>query len=267
MRFILAASLVLAWAQPAAVEEWMQHAFHSVLLGVLVLASLGVPIPEDVPLIAAGVLLKTHPGIATWPSTLIVALIGVMVGDLVLYSLGRSWGPEVVSHRLVRRLITPQRYQRATERFHRHGVWFCFFGRFVVGVRAAMCLTAGATRFPYWRFLLADLAGAVLSVPAFVYLGYWFAGMIPTLRVYVAGAESLLALGVAVGMAAVIWLRYRRRGRRPGSRSAEGQAHTQAAVSREVSAGVPASAPAGKARSGECVRGSPGNRQPVKAEG
>ena len=129
-------------------------------------------------------------GIASWTGTLLVALAGVMTGDLVLYMLGRRWGADVVNHRSVRWIVTPDRFQRLSRRFRVHGTWFCFFGRFLMGVRAAMCLTAGATHFPYWRFFLADFTGALLSVPLFVCLGYWFAGMIPTLQMYVTGRTS-----------------------------------------------------------------------------
>ncbi len=205
--------LVLAVGQFGQVEDWMEQAFYPALLAILIVASLGVPIPEDVPLIVAGVLLRTHPTVASWHGTFIVAMIGIMSGDLVLYSLGRRWGSDVVSHRFVRWIITPARFTRISRRFHVLGTWFCFFGRFLVGVRAGMCLTAGATRFPYWRFFIADFAGALLSIPLFVFLGYWFAGMIPTLMHYLGRAEAI-AWGVALVIAAVALLAYRARRKR-----------------------------------------------------
>ena len=208
------ATLLLCQADASTIQTWMQHAFYPVLLGILVVASLGIPIPEDIPLIAAGVLLKTHAGIASWPGTLVVALAGIMTGDLVLYTLGKRWGPDVVNHRFVRRLITPAQFVRTSRKFHRYGMWFCFFGRFFVGIRAVMCMTAGATRFPYGRFFIADCAGAMLSIPFFVYLGYWFAGMIPTLRTYVVGVQGgLAAVAVVVVIVAALYYRHRRRAR------------------------------------------------------
>lgn len=194
------------------VEVWMQQAFYPALLGILVIASLGIPIPEDIPLIAAGVILRTHPEVASWTGTMVVALMGIMSGDLVLYTMGRWWGPGVVGHRFVRWFVTPRRFVRVRQQFARYGAWYCFFGRFFMGIRAMMCIAAGATRFPYWRFFLADFAGALLSVPLFIGLGYVFAGMIPTLRTYMTGAQGIVigALVVAA-IVGIVWYRRRRR--------------------------------------------------------
>jgi membrane protein DedA with SNARE-associated domain len=97
----------------------------------------------------------------------------------------------------------------------------CFVGRFIVGVRAAMCMTAGATRFPYWRFFLADFCGALLSIPFFVVLGYLCADMIPKLLGDLRSAQTLLtaaAIGVVAALLLVYTVRKRRRARRIGAR-------------------------------------------------
>jgi membrane protein DedA with SNARE-associated domain len=202
---------------------WLEHAFYPVLLGVFVIASLGVPIPEDVPLIAAGVLLHTHPGIASWHGTYMVSMIGIMSGDLILYTLGKRWGTHVFEHRSVSWLITPARLRLTTRRFHRYGIWMVFFGRLVVGVRAVMCITAGVTRFPYWKFFLADFAGALLSIFVFIYLGYQFAHMLPTLQYYLGSVQSVLIALAAVAAAAIglwEWRRHTARHRRKQRRAA-----------------------------------------------
>jgi membrane protein DedA with SNARE-associated domain len=204
--------IILGGTVIAPVEAWMQEAFYPALLLILVIASLGIPIPEDIPLIVAGMLLRTDPDIATPGGTFLVAMLGIMTGDLILYTLGRRWGPDVVNHRSVRWIITPDRFARLSRRFMAHGTWFCFFGRFFMGVRAAMCLTAGATRFPYWRFFLADCAGAALSIPLFLCLGYWFASMLPTLKTYIDRVEFLLLVACIIA-AVVVFFVYRARRR------------------------------------------------------
>lgn len=192
------------------VMDTLEYSFYPVLLGVFVIASLGVPIPEDIPLIAAGILLKTRPDIAQWEWTILVSLVGIMSGDIILYSLGRKWGRDVFAHRSVSWLITPKRMEMMTTRFHDWGVWACFFGRFMMGVRAIMCLTAGVTRFPFWKFVLADLSGAVLSAPFFIVIGYFFAGMLDQLEAYIADAKLIILLISVLGVLGIIWYEVRK---------------------------------------------------------
>jgi len=251
MRFHLLAVSGFVLSQMESIQGWMDVAFYPALLLILVVASLGVPIPEDLPLIAAGVVLRTTDGVATWHGTIIVALIGIMTGDLVLYTLGRRWGPDLLSHRSVRWLLTPERYAALSAKFHYHGTWLCFVGRFFMGVRAAMCLTAGATRFPYWRFFLADFAGAVLSVPFFIILGYCFAGMIPQLREYIAGAEGALLAAAAVAVV-IVALVYRARKRRRAARVALRSASAPSASAAPAPADLTAARRAGAACATEC---------------
>lgn len=218
VRPILIATLVLGFVGVggAPIEAWMGQAFYPTLLLVLIVASLGIPIPEDVPLIAAGVLLKTHPDVGTWAGTLFIAMLGIMSGDLVLYYAGKKWGSDVVTHRFVRWLITPRRFRKTSASFRRYGMWYCFFGRFIMGVRSVMCITAGATRFPYWKFFIADCCGALLSVPFFVWLGYVCADMIPTLEAYLTGVKGALFLAVllvVIGLVVTYRVRSYRRGR------------------------------------------------------
>jgi membrane protein DedA with SNARE-associated domain len=200
-------------------ESWLEFAFYPVLLIVLVTASLGVPIPEDLPLIAAGVILRLHPETASLTGTFVVSLVGIICGDIILYGLGRRWGRGVFQHRSIRWLITPRRLAAVSQHFRRYGTWVCFFGRFVLGVRAAMCITAGVTRFPFWRFLLADLGGAVLSIPLFLGLGYLFAPMLGTLHQYVFQAQRALLLLVATGLTMLIVHEYRRHAYRRSART------------------------------------------------
>ena len=77
------------------------------MFAVLVLGSLGVPIPEEIPIIAAAVL--GHEGTIRWGLALPVCLLGVLSGDVVLYWVGRHWGEQVLNWRLVRLVLSPGR--------------------------------------------------------------------------------------------------------------------------------------------------------------
>ena len=108
---------------------------------ILILGGLGLPIPEEAPIILAAVL--TRNGQMHGPLALASCLVGVLLGDLVVYFLGFFYGEKVLSLPLTRRLLTRQREAQIKGYFHRHGFKILVSGRFVPGFRTAAYLTAG----------------------------------------------------------------------------------------------------------------------------
>ncbi len=62
---------------------------------ILILGGLGLPIPEEAPIIVAAVLSRN--GKLSWPLALGSCLSGVLLGDLVVYFLGFFYGEKVLS--------------------------------------------------------------------------------------------------------------------------------------------------------------------------
>jgi membrane protein DedA with SNARE-associated domain len=164
---------------------------------VLVLGGLGLPIPEEAPIILAAVL--TRNGQMRGPLALASCLVGVLLGDLVVYFLGFFYGEKVLSLRLTRRLLTRQREAQIKGYFHRHGFKILVSGRFVPGFRTAAYLTAGILKLPTVKLLLTDVVAASLSTLLMFGLGYAFADQIQSgIREVQQWVAVLLALGVAV---------------------------------------------------------------------
>jgi membrane protein DedA with SNARE-associated domain len=78
----------------------VEHFRYLGIFSALLLASLGVPIPEEITIIAGAVL--AHEGLARWWLALPVCIVGVLTGDIVLYWIGRHWGESVMRWRIVR---------------------------------------------------------------------------------------------------------------------------------------------------------------------
>ena len=74
---------------------------------ILLLTGLGLPLPEDVPLLTGGYLCHAK-GASVW-LTILVAMVGVLGSDLILFTVGRRFGHHVVEHRFFRRLVNPPR--------------------------------------------------------------------------------------------------------------------------------------------------------------
>jgi membrane protein DedA with SNARE-associated domain len=143
---------------------------------LLVLGGLGLPVPEEAPIIIAAVFSKS--GRLWWPMALSSCLAGVLLGDFIVYYLGYIYGEKVMSLPLTRRFLTKARETQMQGYFHRHGFKILILGRFVVGFRTAAYLTAGILKLPVLKLFLTDLIAASLSTCLMFGLGYAFAHQI-----------------------------------------------------------------------------------------
>ena len=70
------------------------------------------------------------------------------------------------------RVAAPERTERARASILRYGPLAVFAARFVAGVRFMAGPLAGSSGLPPWRFLIANLLGAIVYVPMVVGAGY-----------------------------------------------------------------------------------------------
>ena len=191
------------------------------IFAVLLLGSLGVPIPEEMGIIAAAVL--SHEGLARWWLALPVCLGGVLSGDLVLYWVGRHWGEDVLNWRVVRWVLTRKREQWLTAAYRRHALKTVVTARHVMGLRAAAFLTAGMARVPFWKFVVADAGAAAVGVPLGFGLAYFFTEQITAIAADVHRVERWLALAGLLGLLVVLGVSVRRWHRRLERERLEGE--------------------------------------------
>jgi membrane protein DedA with SNARE-associated domain len=178
---------------------------------VLVLGGLGLPVPEEAPIIVAAVLSKNER--MWWPLAVASCLTGVLLGDFVVYFLGYFHGEKVLSLRLTRKFLTRAREAQIKGYFHRHGFKILILGRFAVGFRTAAYLTAGILKLPFLKLFLTDVFAASLSTGLMFGLGYVFAHQIQTSFDQV---KHWLSAIVAVALAAWLLYRYYQGWRRAG---------------------------------------------------
>jgi membrane protein DedA with SNARE-associated domain len=184
------------------VGQLIERFTYVAIIGVLFLCGLGLPLPEEVPILTSAILSQT--GHLRWWWALSACMFGVMIGDSVMFFLGRRWGNHLLEHRLSRKLLTVER-QAAIERyFDRYGARIIFGARFLPGIRAALFLSAGTMKVSFLTFLLMDGAAALLSIPLSFWLAYTFTDKLEellNLREHV----HIWAIGLlAVGM--LLWL-------------------------------------------------------------
>ncbi len=218
-------------AQPGVAERWIGAAFdpawnvehRATIFGAIVLllllAGVGLPLPEDIPLTLTGFTVAQQTNGQFVPGHFLMAFLVVLApilgGDLIAYWLGRRFGLGL-GHRIAffRRVITPPRLARVQAWFTRYGSFAVFLGRQVAGVRFVTFFTAGAMRMPVPTFIAFDVLGCTVSVPIWFTLGAlasvygegWLRQAMST------ASHTILAVVVALLMLLVLmtWLRKRR---------------------------------------------------------
>lgn len=151
--------------------EFFQAYGYIMVFTVLLLCGFGLPVPEDISLVAGGIIAGM--GYANVHVMFMVGLTGVLIGDGTVYNLGRIFGERVFRKKILGSLISESRYQSIQRWFHGYGKPVIFAARFMPGLRTPIFATAGITRFVSFPvFMIIDGLAALLSVPFWVYLGY-----------------------------------------------------------------------------------------------
>jgi glycerol-3-phosphate O-acyltransferase/dihydroxyacetone phosphate acyltransferase len=198
-----------------ALQEFVDNFTYLGIFAVLLLGSLGVPIPEEMPIVAAAVL--SHEHVVRWWLALPICLLGVLSGDMVLYWVGRYSGEQVLNCRLARLVLSPAREQWLKAAYRRHALKTVVTARHVMGLRAAAFLTAGSAGVPFWKFVAADAGAALFGVPLAFGLAYFFTDQIKAIMADVHRAERWLGLAGVLALAAILGVWVWRWNRRVGT--------------------------------------------------
>jgi membrane protein DedA with SNARE-associated domain len=193
------------------ITVFAENGYAAVFIALL-LCGAGIPLPEDITLVAGGVIAGL--GYANVHVMAAITMVGVLLGDAAMFLLGHRYGEHMLQWKPIALLMPPRRYAKMQDKFARFGNRLMFFARFLPGMRTAVYITAGAThRVSFWRFLMLDGLAALISVPFWVYLGYFGANRREWLGTWIRrGQGSLWILGgVLVVIALVLWWRRRQR--------------------------------------------------------
>ena len=186
---------------------------YAKLAGLLLLCGLGLPIPEDISLIAGGYL--AHLGTVEVHRVFLVCFAAVLGGDTIAFTIGRLFGTKILASRRAHRYFTPRKQRRVRAYFRSYGSKVIFVARFLPGLRFSIFLSAGMLRVRPHVFLIYDALAALLSVPFLVYSAWYFGDQIDHVILWAKRSEyGILAL-VGVVVAYVAIKVYRKRKSRP----------------------------------------------------
>lgn len=193
------------------VGVFTENGYLAVLV-VLMICGFGVPIPEDISLVAGGVIAGL--GYANVHVMCVVGIVGVLAGDSIMFMIGRVFGERALRLRWVAYLLTPRRYALVQAKFSRYGNRLMFVARFLPGLRSPIFLTAGMTRrVSFLRFFLLDGFAALISVPIWVYLGHYGAQNHEWLLTWLGRSKVIVFVVAAVIIALIVRYFWRRSAR------------------------------------------------------
>lgn len=170
-----------------------------VLIFVILLAcGLGLPIPEDISLFAAGML--AYYGMANVWAMIVVCLAGVLIGDSIIYWLGAHYGRKLTKKPVFDQFLSPERLDAVKEKLHQHGNKVIFAARFMPLLRAPTYFSAGTLHLPFKVFFFYDGLAALISVPSIIWLVYHFGNQVDQLIKTIKNVEH----GILFAILAVI---------------------------------------------------------------
>ncbi|MBL7717089.1 MAG: DedA family protein [Bdellovibrionales bacterium] len=197
------------------VDLWLQklHALqglpgYSLLFVLLVGCGIGLPMNEDILILAAASL--TLSGIFDPVTLIVVAGVGVVVGDFLIFHWGRKYGTRLLSTRFGSKIVDPKKFGDFQKKMKAAGPAYLFTTRFLPFIRTPLFFAAGTLNYPYRSLWIYDSIAAAIEVPLMVYAvravgGNW-EKVVTTIREF----QSGVLLVAAVVFLFFVWRQFRR---------------------------------------------------------
>jgi membrane protein DedA with SNARE-associated domain len=197
------------------ITRLLQLYTYPVLLSLVLLESLGIPLPGEIALVTAAAY-ASHGRISIY-IVIALAALGATVGGALGYLIGLKGGLPLIVRYGGYIGIRKSHVEKAHAFFERNGSKTILFGRFIAILRTWAAVIAGAACMSVTKFLVFNTAGSVAWAIVFGFLGYYFGRDLPQLERYISrfSTASMIVGAVAV----VLFILYtRRKSRRQAAR-------------------------------------------------
>jgi membrane protein DedA with SNARE-associated domain/rhodanese-related sulfurtransferase len=169
------------------------HHGYAMTAIILFLASLGMPLPVALSLLAAGA--ATHDGLSPI-AVLAVAWAAAMAGDVLLYLGGKHTGWWLLAG-LCRLSLNPEQCVfTSADSFYKRGPQTLLIAKFVPGLAMIAAPLAGSLNMRWQRFLWLMGAGEMLYCSVWLGLGYIFFRYVADVARWVEGASHAVLTAV-----------------------------------------------------------------------
>ena len=183
-------------------EPTLDHYGYLAVAGFVLLEDFGIPVPGETILILGAIYAGT--GRLNVVAVALVGFIAAVLGDNIGFAIGHFGGRPLIERYGRYVLITPERLDRATGFFERHGGRVVVAARFIEGLRQANGIIAGVSGMHWARFLTFNAIGAALWVAVWTSIGYLSGSHIDS--IYSTATRYDAYLAIAVGALLIIYL-------------------------------------------------------------
>lgn len=158
------------------------YTVYGLVAVVMFLSSLGLPVPEEISIISLGVLsyVGSKPDLYPPPfigaphveviPAMIVCSLSIYVSDIVVYSIGRSYGPSLFASSWFKKLVPEKRLGTVKAWARKWGRIVPGLFRLIPGVRFPGHLLCGALGIKRSTFLIVDGFVVLTVVPTQIFL-------------------------------------------------------------------------------------------------
>jgi membrane protein DedA with SNARE-associated domain len=184
------------------------------LLGIVLamaIESCCIPLPSEIVMPVAGILLSTHKllaGTNSAASLLLVALagaVGCLIGSIAAYGIGYGGGRPLMLRYGRYVLISQHDADKADAFFQRWGSATAFFSRLLPVVRTYISLPAGISKMSFRKFCLYSFLGSFPWCLLLAYLGTILGNNLATLSPIFHSLDVVIAVVLVVLIALYVW--------------------------------------------------------------
>ena len=145
-------------------EPTLNQFGYLAVVGLVLIEDFGVPVPGETVLILAAVYAGT--GRLNIALVALLGFCGALLGDNIGFAIGHFGGRRLAQRYGRYIFLTPERLDKATAFFDRHGGKIIIVARFIEGLRQANGIIAGISGMRWTRFLIFNAIGAGCGLPS-----------------------------------------------------------------------------------------------------
>jgi membrane protein DedA with SNARE-associated domain len=186
------------------IDSWLESYGYLVVFGLVLLESIGLPVPGETALVAAALYAGTTHKLEIG-AIVAVAAAAAIIGDNIGYAIGRYGGAKLVLRYGHRIGLHEGRLKIGIWLFRRHGGKVVFWGRFVSILRTWAAFLAGTNHMEWRRFLFFNAAGGIVWATAYGVVYYLFGATLSKLSTTI--DVTLGVASIVILVAVVVWTR------------------------------------------------------------